>query len=62
MRTETDVFECHEISFDNVLASIHREDVELQIESLGELSVVMLTKDQAREFARQILEMCGEEW
>ena len=61
MRVVTDIFECNDISYDNVFASIHHDKVELQLESLGELGVVMLTKEQAREFARQLLEMCGDE-
>lgn len=61
MRSSTDIFECNDASFDNVFASEHHGKIEIKLEMFGELGVVMLTKDQAKKFAKQLIEMCETE-
>lgn len=60
MRATTDIFNCKEDPLDSVFASNLYGDIELQVEMMGELGFVTVTKKQAAQFAQQILEMCGE--
>lgn len=67
MRTGTDVFKEHEehddsdqIYADSGIDITGEFTVGVEIVESGSSSVVRLTKQQAAEFARQILEICGE--
>ena len=67
MRTETDVFKEHEeyddsdsIYADSGIDITGEFTVGVEIIESGSSSVVRLTKQQAAEFARQMLEMVGE--
>lgn len=61
MRSETDGFYACD-SNEYVEALMHGDNsFEIAIESLLDRKSLILNKQQAREFARQLLEMCGEE-
>lgn len=60
MRTETDVFYDTENENYSVGAYIEDDSIIVSVQELFESGVSKLTKQQAAEFARQILEMCGE--
>lgn len=62
MRTYTDVFKENDSrdDSDSIFADIGGAFVGVEVSESGRSSVVVLTKQQAAEFARQILEMCGE--
>lgn len=57
MRTETDVFE----DVDGIAAQVSADETMSGSVFIRCNDIVELTKDQAREFARQLLELCGDE-
>lgn len=60
MRSETDTF-CQGVSSNMIIAIKNGDDVDvLNGDRINVLSIT-LTKQQAREFARQLLDMCGDE-
>lgn len=60
MRTETDVFYDPENENYSVGAYIEDDLIIVSVEEIFGSGVSQLTKQQAAEFARQVLEMCGE--
>lgn len=61
MRSETDTFKQHDDENFYCNAEIEDGNVLIACVDVWDVTYTLLTKDQAREFARQILEMCGEE-
>ena len=61
MRIETDVFYDPENENYSVGAYIEDDSIIVSVKEIFESGVSRLTKQQAREFAKQILEMCEEE-
>jgi hypothetical protein len=65
MRTETDKFSQHDDENFYCHADIEDGNVLIASVDIWDVTYTSLTKQQAAEFARQILEMCGEgenEW
>lgn len=60
MRSETDEFNSP-INDDTVESFIDGDYAFISTTVSDESLNILLTKDQAREFARQLMEMCGDE-
>lgn len=60
MRIETDVFYDPENENYSVGAYIEDDSIIVSVKEIFESGVSRLTRQQAREFAKQILEMCGD--
>jgi hypothetical protein len=61
MRSETDVFNQEDDDNFYCHAGIENGEVLIACADVWDATYTLLTKQQAAEFARQILEICGEE-
>lgn len=61
MRTETDKFKQHDDDGFYCRAEIEDGNVLIASVDIWDVTYTLLTKQQAAEFARQLLEICGEQ-